>query len=374
MNTVVMSPERARLIQSEKMSTAGNLLAGIVHELNNPLTTILGFSELLLKEGNSADPARLAKIHSEAERSVRIIQNLLRIARAEDGNPQVIDVNDAIRRAAELSEYQLRLHRIQLGLKLSSRTPCVFAHSGELTQVILNLVTNAIQAITNAGIMPGHIQITSAVVRERVLISVVDNGPGVNEKDVRRIFEPFFTTRPDGTGLGLSLSRTIVHENGGDIWAMANTEGGAVFTIDLPLAVKNEPQPIETPSDDPIHLAADCSVLIVDDEDHITELIESVLDKHGYQTDRLTDGAPAIELLKKKNYDVLICDLHMPGMSGRELIEWTRQNRQNVRILLLSGDVAQKETNDLAKAYGAHFLPKPFTVSELAKAVQRLAS
>lgn len=374
MNTVVMSPERTRLMRSEKMSAAGNLLAGIVHELNNPLTTILGFSELLLKEGKAGDPARIEKIHSEAERSVRIIQNLLRFARAEAGAPEIIDVNESIRHAAELAEYQLRLHRIRLDLKPSSRRPRVYAHPGELTQVLLNLITNAVQAIAGTDTSSGNIQIGSAVIRERILISIVDDGPGINAADLRRIFDPFYTTKADGTGLGLSLCRNIVHENGGELWAMSNETIGATFTIDLPAVVTDEAPYDPRVSEEPVALVADRSVLIVDDEDHITELIESVLAKEGYETDRLTDGAPAIELLKSKDYDILICDLHMPGISGRELIEWTRQNRQNVRILLLSGDVARKETDSLAKAYGAHFLSKPFTVSELAKAVQRLAS
>ena len=125
---------------------------------------------------------------------------------------------------------------------------------------------------------------------------------------------------------------------------------------------------------DPIALASNRSVLIVDDEDHITEVIGTVLEDWGYRTDCLNDVAHAIEFLKTKPYDILICDLHMPGIGGRELMEWTRLNAKSVQILLLSGDPAFKDSAEFMKAYGAHFLSKPFTVSELIKAVQGLAA
>src|SRR3972149_6793553 len=209
MNTLVMNSQRARLIQSEKMSAAGNLLAGIVHELNNPLTTILGFSERLLRDGQTADPARLEKIHAEAERSVRIIQNVLRLARADNGSPEVIDVNETINRTAELAQYQLRLNRIDVDVRLCAKSPKVLAHPGELAQVVLNLVTNAVQAIS-AVKASGHIGISSSPSHGRVRIVVSDDGPGIREAGLKRLFEPFFTTKQSGTGLGLSLSRKLI--------------------------------------------------------------------------------------------------------------------------------------------------------------------
>src|SRR5436190_7386044 len=210
MNTFVMDPERARLIQSDKMSAAGNLLAGIVHELNNPLTTILGFSELLLQEGAQADPSRIAKIRAEAERSVKIIQNVLQLARADSGrDTDLIDVNEVVRRTVELAQYRFLLNRIQFELNLSEKKPRVLARAGELTQVLLNLVTNAMQAISGFS-NSGKIEINSAVAQDRVLISIIDDGPGITPSDLRHIFEPFFTTKETGTGLGLSLSRSII--------------------------------------------------------------------------------------------------------------------------------------------------------------------
>ena len=369
-----MDPERARLIQSDKMSAAGNLLAGIVHELNNPLTTILGFSELLLQEGAQADPSRIAKIRAEAERSVKIIQNVLQLARADSGrDTDLIDVNEVVRRTVELAQYQFLLNRIQFELTLSEKKPRVLARAGELTQVLLNLVTNAMQAISGFS-NSGKIEINSAVAQDRVLISITDDGPGITPSDLRHIFEPFFTTKETGTGLGLSLSRSIIRELGGDISVSNNRGCGATFTLDLPIVADVVGEDDDSSSDDPNALAPDRSVLIVDDEDYITELVESVLQKCGYRSDRLNDGGPAIELMKTNDYDILICDLHMPGVSGRELIEWTRLNRQNMRVLLLSGDVARTDVSDFAKAYGIHFLSKPFSVAELTKAVQRLFS
>jgi two-component system NtrC family sensor kinase len=372
MYTFVMESERARLIQSEKMSAAANLLAGIVHELNNPLTTILGFSELLLREGKFTNPARLQKIHSEAERSVRIVQNVLRLARADSGGAEIIDINESIRRTVELAQYEIKLHQIQLTLNLAPREPKVIAHPGELTQVFLNLITNAIQAISAAR-ASGTIEISSQVICDRVHVVVCDNGPGISEADRPRIFDAFFTTKETGTGLGLNLSRRIIREIGGEITAGGCASGGAVFTIELPVAIGTE-DALHSTLDDTAIMMADHAVLIVDDEDHITELIDSVLQHSGYRTDCLNDGAQAIELLKQKEYDILICDLHMPGMSGRDLIEWSRVNRPNMRVLLLSGDVARTDTGEFARSCGAHFLSKPFNVSELSKAVQRLFS
>lgn len=371
MNTLVMSAPR-QPIQNESSTTSEWLLAGIVHELNNPLTTILGFSELLLRDGN-IDPSRLEKIRAEAERGVRIVRNVLRMARADASGYEVIDAHESIRNTVELAEYPLRQHGVELRLNLCASAPKVFTRAGELTQVFLNLVTNAIQAISAAR-SSGEIEISSAVIRGHVRISVSDDGPGIREADIHHIFEPFFTTKENGNGLGLSLSHKIIRENGGDIWVSSTVGCGATFTLELPALPDSFVVEEEPASDDSRFLAADRSVLIVDDEDHITELIDSVLHESGYQSDRLNDGESAIELLKTKDYDILICDFHMPGIDGRGLIEWVRSNRKNTRILLLSGDVVRKDTQEFAKAYGAHFLSKPFSVSELTKAVQRLFS
>jgi CheY-like chemotaxis protein len=212
------------------------------------------------------------------------------------------------------------------------------------------------------------------VIRDRVRMSVSDDGPGIPTSELDRIFEPFFTTKEEGTGLGLSLSRKIIRDNGGNIWVSSTRLFGATFTIELPLLIDDSTVEDPSSSDEFGMTGANRSVLVVDDEDHITELVESILQLCGYRTDRINDGAPAVELMRKKDYDILICDLHMPGMNGRDLIRWVRSNKPNVRILLLTGDITGNDVPEFVKSHAAQLLAKPFTVSELLKAVQRLSS
>lgn len=212
-------------------------LASIVHELNNPLTTILGLSEMLL-ENNATPDHKLTRIRSEAMRSVRIIRNLMELSRGDapsgfDGRTPV-DLNEAIRHSAALVEDQLESHSIDLTVELPWRSPMVHSRPGELTQVFLNLITNAIQSIASAG-RPGAITITGNQLGNRVCITVEDDGPGFTDADFTRLFQPYFTTKGQGTGMGLYLSRKIIQNIEGDLWASRNVDRGAIFTIELPV-------------------------------------------------------------------------------------------------------------------------------------------
>jgi signal transduction histidine kinase len=216
------------------LASRDQTLASIIHELSNPLTTILGLSQLVLEDSRFADN-RVARIRSEAERSMRMIRNMLDLCRpAETAGGRIpVDLNEAIRHSAALVEDQLERHRIILTVELPWRAPKVLSRSGELTQVFLNLITNSIQAISLAG-GPGSITILGNQLGKRVCVTVEDDGPGFSDQDFERLFEPFFTTKGQGTGLGLNLSRKIVRAIGGDLWATRNPERGAIFTLELP--------------------------------------------------------------------------------------------------------------------------------------------
>ena len=218
-----------RLSQSEKMSAVGRLLAGIVHELNNPLTTILGFAQLLART-DGGNKKNLSRIVSETERCARIVQNVLRVCRPGKTDTETIDLNSTVRETLELAAYQLRLHKVNLGLNLAAKSPSISVNPGEFTQVLLNIVTNAVQAIGEDR-DDGSVDVSTETFGDRVLIRVRDNGPGLPEGDNSKIFEPFFTTKETGTGLGLSLSRQLVESNQGeDLCRQRRRSGDNVYS------------------------------------------------------------------------------------------------------------------------------------------------
>lgn len=222
-----------------------NTLAGIVHELSNPLTVILGTAELLLQ--NPSADVRIARIHSEAERSMRIIRNLMDLCRSrarEEADGRVaVDLNEAVRHASALCEDQLERYNVNLVTELPWRSPLVLARPGELTQVFLNLIVNAIQAIASAK-RNGNVVMTGTQLGSRVCITIEDDGPGFTDTEFRRLFQPYFTTKSQGLGLGLNLCRKIVRSAGGDLWASRNANRGAIFTVELPLM--NGPVEVES--------------------------------------------------------------------------------------------------------------------------------
>ena len=360
-----MTECRTRLAQSEKMSAVGSLLAGIVHELNNPLTTILGFSQLLA-DGGGDHKKNLDRIVSETERCASIVQNVLKISRRGSDEAEVVNLNAAIRETLELAAYQLRLNHIGIGLHLTDRNPRISVNACEFTQVLLNLVTNAVQAISSAR-DEGTVDVTTSIDEDCVTVRVRDNGPGMDQDTAERVFEPFFTTKTAGTGLGLSLSRQLFETNGGRIEVASHPGEGTIFSIEFPL--------IEA---DSTGVAAGVEtalrrVLVADDEHHILDLVEAILGS-SFALDCVPSGEAALEKLRSGEYDLLISDLRMPGIGGRDLVQWIRDEGKDTRVMLLTGDVASKDIKEFISESDADCLAKPFRISELTEAVDRVFS
>jgi signal transduction histidine kinase/ActR/RegA family two-component response regulator len=351
---------RKRLVHSEKMSSLGGLLAGIVHELNNPLTTILGFAQLLAR--TSSDNRNLSTIISESERCARIVKSVLRISRTGADQRETTDLNGLIREAVELASYQLRLHDVNLGLNLTSGTPKVTVNSSELTQVLLNLITNGVQAMSSTDGDDCRINVTTAITEKGVSVSVGDNGIGMDRDRIERIFDPFFTTKENGTGLGLSLSCEMVADNGGTISVESNPGEGTTFTIEFAL-VEDDGESVDEAADKK-------RVLVVDDEHNILDLVAAILPSEDFSVDCAGSGEEGISKLERNDYDLLISDLRMPGVGGRELVEWARANNKKAEVLLLTGDIVSTDMKDFITTSGVSCLRKPFKIDELLSVVE----
>ena len=229
---------QGQLIQSAKLAAVGELVAGVAHELNNPLGVIWGECELLLDHGlGKTTKETIAMIHQESGRCIRIVQNLLSFARPSTGAKTETSINASVETVLQLRRHALYLSNIELEVDLDPALPPSMADRQQIEQVILNLIVNAEQAMTAAQ-GGGRLEIRTKQEHNQVVIRVSDDGPGISSENVSRIFDPFFTTKEvgQGTGLGLSLCHSIIRDHGGRISVDSEPAGGATFTVELPVA------------------------------------------------------------------------------------------------------------------------------------------
>ena len=223
--------------QTAKLATVGETVAGVAHEINNPLTTIWGLSQLALeRELDETSKVEMQMIHDEAQRTAKIVQNLLSFARARESEMSYTSINAAVDAAVELRQYQLRVNNISISVETDPNLPRTMADPFKIQQVVLNLIVNAEQAIANTH-KSGHITVRTETLGENIRLAVEDDGPGIPEDVRAKIFNPFFTTKAEGqgTGLGLSICVGIVQEHGGSISAEGQPNGGTAMVVELPI-------------------------------------------------------------------------------------------------------------------------------------------
>jgi signal transduction histidine kinase/CheY-like chemotaxis protein len=367
---------QCQLVQSEKLSGIGEFVAGVAHELNNPLTTVTGFAELLHKNcTDGRQKHQLDMVHKSARRCHRIVQNLLSFARQHAPERKAVDVNALLQASAELLEYQMRTSNVELQFTLAPHLPTTHADPHQLQQVFVNLLNNARQAI-EAHQPAGLVRITTLRGEEVVRIVFHDNGPGIPPENLTKIFNPFFTTKEvgKGTGLGLSLCYGIIREHGGQIEVSSEPGDGAVFTVELPA---NGAQ-VRAEADTKFFTAADDSafgkgrrVLVIDDEEGILEMLGELLRQLGFEVDTANNGEAGLRRSTGQRYDAVFCDWKMPGLSGQQVYERLRTTQPAAaeRIIFVTGDVANEQTRRFLEAEQRPFVAKPFTARELRDAL-----
>jgi signal transduction histidine kinase/ActR/RegA family two-component response regulator len=365
---------QAKLIQSEKLAAVGQLTSGVAHELNNPLTAIIGYAQIL-EAGDLPAPVKndLARITEQAQRSARIVENLLTFSRQHKPDRLPVDVNQLIEDTLQPVEHQLKLADIRVERNLAGDIPLAMGDPYQLQQVWLNLIQNAHQAMHDAhggGLL--RIQ-TSTTTKGRIRVEFSDTGPGIPPEAIQKIFDPFFTTRPvgKGTGLGLSICYGIIQEHQGDIWVETNAQGGSTFVVELP-GYEGGTRPKDTGVVATTSPPGPARILLVDDDPAVLELVDRYLGRQGYTVQRARNGLEAVERVEEDEYDLILLDVLMPKQDGMVTYRQVTQERPELaaRIVFATGNAAEAKTRAFLEETGAAYIAKPFDLPELAELVR----
>ncbi len=360
----------AQLIQNEKMASIGQLVSGVAHELNNPLTSIAGLSELLLESSRPSDPGRehLRVIHDQAERSNRIVRNLLTFARKGAPEREVVDLNDVVARTSLLISYELKLRGIELDCRTDAAPVLVIADRYELQQVLLNLVTNAVQAVSalSAG-QPRRISLVTHRHEGDSELLVRDTGPGIPPSQVTHLFTPFYTTKApgQGTGLGLYLSYGLVEAHGGRLVYRPVADGGAEFVVTLPAHNGGAALSSDRNRESVEPAAAERSrrVLVVDSDAGVPRLVSALFAPDGLLVDGARTADQAFRLLREHTYDLVIADSQLPGTGDRLFVIALLEEHPEWRDKLVVTSAARASGPTLPIA--THRVSKPFNLRDL---------
>ncbi|HEY1657804.1 MAG TPA: GAF domain-containing protein [Candidatus Sulfotelmatobacter sp.] len=366
-----------QLLQSEKMSAVGQLIAGVAHELNNPLTAILGYAQLLESEGlNERAHDYVGKMFKQAQRTHRVVQNLLSFARQRKPERTEVDIRKILDETLTLRDYDLKVNHIAVEKDFCHDPATVVADPHQIEQVFLNIINNAVDAVLETG-RSGKLKISVVCENGDVRARFTDDGPGI--KDPKRIFDPFYTTKNvgKGTGLGLSICYGIVKEHGGDITAHNAADGGAVIEVRLPMVIAEgaavEPVPVVPPKREG---AIEGRVLLVEEEEAVLEFERDVLMGAGASVVTATKSEDVKTRLLSEPFDAVIMSGKLPSdWNSREAYVWVKQNCPDMETHILftfSHGVEQSEERAFLQENSVPSLVKPFEVADLISQARKL--
>jgi signal transduction histidine kinase/BarA-like signal transduction histidine kinase len=366
-----------QLLQAEKMAALGQTVSGVAHELNNPLATILTWSERLATRTLDDGTRRSVDvILHEAERAAKIVRQLLTFARKRQSTRTMVDLNQVVRETLSLRAYEQRVTNIMVIDALASGLPQIFADPHQLQQVLLNLVINAEQAVLGAnGRGTLVVRTWHDADHETLVLEINDDGPGVPGEVQAKIFDPFFTTKDvgKGTGLGLTVAYAIVQEHGGRIRVESTPGRGASFFVELPVTggtLQQTPSP--PPTAEELQRLAGRRVLVVEDEPALASAVSDSLTDAGFIVDRAGDGEEALARVAERPYDLVICDLKMPRVDGMSFYRAIAATTPSLaaRLIFVTGDVVGTEAERFLEESGCRWLAKPFRLGDLLRAAR----
>jgi PAS domain S-box-containing protein len=365
--------QTALLHQNEKLSALGSLLAGVAHELNNPLSLVVGYAGLLEEMApDSSTKERAIKVRVAADRCARIVRTFLAMARNKPRAPSSVQLNQVVEDALDIVAYGLRTADIAVERALAPDLPPVRGDADQLHQVLANLLVNAQQALQTVS-PPRRLRIATGTDGETVWVAIADNGPGIPPSIIKRIFDPFFTTKPQGvgTGVGLSVSHGIVTAHGGQILVESEPGEGSTFTVQLPGARTEQAKQAEeaVPAD-----RRRARILVVDDEPEIARLLADILAGDGHEIASASSGREALDWLSGREVDLIISDLRMPDMDGPTLYRTLAERRPELltRVVFVTGDTLAADITGFLSETGANVIEKPLDPPDVSRRVQAL--
>jgi two-component system NtrC family sensor kinase len=370
------------------------MLAGVAHELNNPLAAISGFAQIILKGKGLGEEDRAAvdTINHEANRAARIVRDLQTFARerAHVQNEQV-DINEVVSYVLASQRYRMDTHGVERNVDLASGLPAVRADRAHVEQILINLVANANQALERMVDAPAdrsgqtvgtevpRITVRTLAGEREVVLEVHDNGPGISAENLPRIFDPFFTTRPEGegTGLGLAVVHGIVSSYDGSLHVESEVGRGTLFRVTLPVEGEEQARPVEIYEETEVApeapMVRPLEILVVEDEVAIRRLLGRYFASRGHAVTTAEDGTGALRAAAQTAFDVVICDLRLPGIDGFEVLRKLRELPTGVRsrCILMSGANAKTPVGPLKDALRlSNIIDKPFEIEELRRIVE----
>jgi signal transduction histidine kinase len=372
---------QSQLIQAEKLSAVGQLISAVAHELNNPLAAISGYVQISLLDGCPPKLREdLEQIYKNVLRCRKVVENLLFFARQSRHERKKVELNATVVSALELLEYRLsKTEDVRVVKELAPGGVEIAGDFQQVVQVLVNLVGNACDAMQALVRLPEGklLRVRTGATGERVFIEIEDNGAGIPEELRERIFQPFFTTKDPGkgTGLGLTISRQIVREHGGDVGVRSRPGGGTVFRLTIPRAGAQEFAPPESPPEPASYDAVPgMRILVADDETDIANVIARLMIEDGDEVHVVHNGAEALKLLDAGPYDLVITDVEMEGAKGTDLYAAlaAKGALKTCGLLFVTGDILNPKVLEFMSKTNSEYLVKPFDIQDLRQTARRL--